>query len=115
MSRSLGVGSEKITMRYSGSSLTPRENRFCPDKSGLPYPHADLMGGRAWVAVPMNKSGRDSDGRETVSTPGPKDCASFVRFLTHQKLILIAGAEPFQIRRENWLVVSKLFYKPLFY
>jgi hypothetical protein len=22
--------------RYSGSSLTPREDRFCPDKSGLP-------------------------------------------------------------------------------
>jgi hypothetical protein len=76
VSRSLGVGSEKITMRYSGSPLTPRENRFCPDKSGLPYPHADLMGGKAWVAVPMNKSGRDSDGREMMSAPGPKDCVS---------------------------------------
>ena len=34
------------------------------------------MGGKAWVAGATNKELRDSDGREMVSAPGPKDCVS---------------------------------------
>jgi hypothetical protein len=51
--------------RSERAAARAREDRESEEENLTPS-----VGFTGGVAVPMNKSGRDSDGRETVSAPG---------------------------------------------
>jgi len=55
----------------SARARAAREERES-DEGSPALPTNQCGKGLEGVAVPMNKSGRDSDGREMVSAPGPR-------------------------------------------